>query len=124
MNIDSELVTAVIAALFGGGATSLGVSRLTRRGSPEDHEQRIARLETRDAECSDRHEKTEARMLTTENALATALGRLSESTDRQWKALDRLTDSVDELKGVVARLDVEATVEREMRKHARKENDR
>lgn len=132
-DIDHGIAGAVGAALAGGAlAIKDAIVRKKRESdpaTPEGHVKRISDLE-RDvaalkaerAEDAGRMTKLEARMQSTETMLAGAIGKLTESTDRQWKAIERLTESVDDLKGAVTRVDVEATIERELRKHARKEH--
>jgi hypothetical protein len=122
-----------IAATVGGAivGAAMVVRRMFTRDpeTPEgfarrlaDAEREIASLKTGRADDDARLLKMEARMQSTETMLAGAFGKLTESTDRQWKAIEKLTESVDDLRGAVTRVDVEATIERELRKHARKES--
>lgn len=129
-DIDHGIAATIGGAIVGG---ALAVKRMFTRDpeTPEGHAQRladaeraIAALKADRAEDAARLTKLEARMQTTENTLAGAMGRLTESQERTWKALDRLTESVDDLKGIVARVDVEATIERELRKHGRARTNR
>lgn len=116
----AETLLAITTAL-GAGGTVGATLRKPRPGTPEDHEQRIVKLEATDRECNDRIGKLETRMTSTETAIAGAIGKLTESVERQWQAVEKLTESVDGLKETVIKLDVEARVERELRKRAQEE---
>lgn len=125
--MDWTALLTVLGAIAGGGGTA-GViaARRPRPGTPEDQERRLDELE-RAHEQHEEHlsaqderlDRLEGRMQNTETALAGAIGRLTEAFEGQRRSTDRLADSVDELRGLVAKLDVEATIEREMRKHRR-----
>lgn len=113
----TETILGVLAAL-GTGSTAVAVAKRPAPGTPNDHERRLRKLERGDEECERRLESLEERMQEVETMLSNALGKFTESNERLWKAIDRLTDSTDDLRSVVARIDVEATVERELRKRA------
>lgn len=118
---DMSVTEAILGALalIGAGGTA-GVSmRRPRPGTPEDHEQRLHKLEGGDKDCDERLNKLEARVNTMETTVAGAIGRLTESVNRQWQALERLSESVDDLKSCVVALDVEARVERALRQQRR-----
>ncbi len=110
-----ETILALSTALGAGGTVGATIRR-PKPGTPEDHEQRLVKLETGDPDCTERLNKLEARVNTMETTVAGAIGQLTESVNRQWKAVEKLTESVDGLKASVIELDVEARVERELRK--------
>jgi uncharacterized coiled-coil protein SlyX len=122
-DIDHGIAATVGGAIVGG---VMAVRRMFGRDpeTPEGHarrlaeaEREIATLKTERAEDEVRMTKLEGRMQTTETTLAGAIGKLTESTDRQWKAIDRLTDTVDNLRGAVVEMDVETKIERALRRH-------
>jgi len=91
----SELILGAAAALGMGGTAG---ATLRKQRTPEDHEQRIVKLEER--------------MATTEKEVAGIGGALAPLT----VSVNRLTESIDGLQAKITELDVEARVERELRR--------
>jgi uncharacterized coiled-coil protein SlyX len=112
-DIDHGIAATVGGAIVGG---VMAVRRMFGRDpeTPEGHARRLAEAER---EIATLKTELEGRMQTTETTLAGAIGKLTESTDRQWKAIDRLTDTVDNLRGAVVEMDVETKIERALRRH-------
>jgi hypothetical protein len=111
-----EIVLGLVAALGAGGSGIALARRKPAPGTPEDHEQRLAEIERR-------NHNLETRMSHTENVVAQALGRMTESNDRLWKAVEKLDETLDGMRASLVRVDVEATVERELRKRDRRDTD-
>ncbi len=119
----AEAIVLAITTVAGSAGAGVAVSR--RRptpGTPEDHERRLEVLEIESRAAVARVEKLENRMTTTERTLGEALARHAESTDRLWRCIEKLDDSVDKLHATVIRLDVETGIEREERRRRRDTN--
>lgn len=108
----TELVLGGLTALFGGGA---GASVAHRRVTVTDVERRAIKLEKRLAQMEDR-------MLAIERTLA-SLSRVSETTDRTWRAIEAVVEKLDKLSADVVKLHVETTIDREIRKQLKQEED-
>ena len=99
-----ETILALTTAL-GAGGTAVGMAKRPRPGTPEDHEQRIQKND-------ERITKLEHRMSTTEKDVAGITGALSPLT----VSVNRLVESIDGLEAKITELDVEARVERELKR--------
>ena len=118
----TELLLGIVAAT-GVGGTGVAIARKRQPipGTLDDHDLRIATLERADnvRAVIDRITVLERKMAEHESLLAQAIGKLTESSDRVWRAVESAGEKLDELSNAVVRLDVETTLERELRREAK-----
>ncbi len=128
----TEVILGAIAALGAGGSATAIVKRKPDPGTPEDHERRLLEMEhkLRDVDgialrvgaidgIAGKVTTLEGRMTTVETTIAIAIGGLRESHERIWKALDGVNETLDDIRRRVVALDVENSVERELRRRER-----
>ena len=119
---DVSLTEALIAAVLTLGGVGGAVAAARRKplpGTPEDHEQRIGKLEANDRGCNEHLANLEARMSAIEKEVAGIVGALAPLT----VSMNRLTDSIDGLEAKLTELDIEARVERELKRRHRSKSD-